>query len=627
MKENYWTRSAKRAANRRQFLGGAAAAGVGAASLGLVGCGGDDEEPASSTSPTTASTTAPGSSPAAGTSPTTAAPTGAQPKKGGYNVVQSSNVYETVDPHRTVASPVLQVLGRVQSKLLYFTNPNTGELAGDLAESWQTPDANTVILKMRQGVKWHSAGPGASNPAAKSGRALTTDDILYNINRQKAGLLADGTAASFGRKSYWGNVDKIEATDASTIKMTLAKPSAAFVQGLANEFNLIVQKELTEAVEGKHTEINADKVIGTGANILTEWVPGKTISAVRNPDYFLKDKPYLDGTHWIQTFEDPTAYRIAFEQKQADAFTDPDPGVVTALNTSKKAETYLRYQGVANTVAIYLPSTQAPWNDPRLVKAIHLAADRRQLIQQLHNGLGKSSGPVSWLQEAWAISQKDLDALPGYRADKAADLAEAKKLWDAAGGKDVGDITWVVPDTWASRAAWSATPEILATMFNKAFGTTQFKGKTAGYGEIIPSWASKKFDPFFGWIPNVEIPDARADMTGAFSSTSPGNYWGVNEPEKIDAKLQKALSTLDVKEAQTLMREVQDLVLENGQYGRIVMYNYINPTLYWNYYQTTGPAPETGWNFLNNGVSTLNDWINTDDASYKGRPAPTVKSL
>ena len=615
--DNYWTRQRY---GRRRFIGTAATAGVGAAALGLVGCGDDDDDTSgTATAPAGGSPTA-----AASGSPTTAAGT---KTKGGINVVQSSMAYDSIDPHRTVTSPGVQVLTRAMSKLLYFTNPNTGEVAGDIAEKWETPDSQTVNLTIRQGVKWHSKGPGASNPAAAPGRDFTVEDVVYNIERQKAGLLSDGTKATFGRKTYWSSVDKVTVVDKSTVRLSLTKPNAAFVQGLANEFNLLVQKELIEATEGKASEISPDKVIGTGPYILTEWEPGKSISAVRNTDYFLKDKPYLDGTHWIQTFADPTAYRIAFEQKQTDYFSDPDPSVTTSIHDSNKDTTNVRYFGVANTVAIYLPSTQAPWNDPRLVKAVNLAADRRQLIQQLHNGLGKVSGPVSWLQEKWAISQADLDKTPGYRASKDADLTEAKKLWDAANGSSLGDITWVTADIWTGRAAWGATPDIITSMFNKAFGTTQFKSRVAGYAEIIPAWNSKKFDPFFGWIPNVEIPDARGDMVSAFNSTSPGNIWGVNEPELIDAKLSRALETLDNAEAQKLMREVQDLVLENGQYGRIIMYNYIAPGLFWNYYKATGPDPDSTWNFLSNGLDTLETWIDESEPSYKGRATPSIKSL
>ncbi len=618
--KNYW----KRPVGRRRVLAGAGTGVVGAAAFGLVGCGGDDDDEATPTSPSGATATSP-----AGTTPTQAAtsPTSAPAAaRGGITVTQSTNVYETVDPHRTVASPVLQVLGGSLSKVLRFTNPNVGELTGDLAETWETPDAETVILNIRPNVKWHAHGPGANNPAAAGGRDLTPEDIVYNIERQKSGLLADGSESSFGRKSYWSKVDSATiAGDAITLKLT--SPDSTFIQGLANEFNQIVQRELMEAVEGQATDISADKVIGTGPFILTEWVPGRTISAPRNPDYFLADYPRLEGQRWVQSFEDPTAYRIAFEQKQVDSFSDPNPQTTIAIWEANQEQSSIRYSGVANTVAIYLPRAQAPWNDDRLIKAIHLAADRRQLMQQLHNGLGRVSGPVSWLQEAWAMPQEMLEDTPGYRVSKEQDLTEAKALWDAADGADIGDVTFVVPETWAARAGWGASPELMATMFNNAFDTTQFSGRTKSYGEIIPAWQSKNFDPFFGWIPNVEIPDARADMVSAFLSTSPANFWNVNEPDEVDAKLQAALEILDIDEAVALLQEVQNFVLENGQFGRIIMYNYIAPFVRWNYFRDTGPNEDEGWNFLASSLAPLENWIDTDDPSHAGRATPSITGL
>ena len=266
---------------------------------------------------------------------------------------------------------------------------------GDLAESWESPDALTLVLNLRPGVKWHSAGPGAANPASSAGRDLTAEDIVFNIERQKAGLMADGTDGPFGRKSFWGKVETAQIVDDRTVRLNFSKQDGTFIEGLANEFNLIAQPELITAVEPDNVSISADKVIGTGPYILTEWVPGERISAVRNEEYYDANRPYMDGQRWIQSFEDPTAYRIAFEQKQVDSFTDPDPGTPTAIHESNKDSTFLTFQGVASTVAVYLNTNVEPWTDNRLVRAINMAIDRRQLIQQLHNGLGKVSGPVS----------------------------------------------------------------------------------------------------------------------------------------------------------------------------------------------------------------------------------------
>lgn len=655
----YWERMRRRRLSRRGLLSASARAGVGAAGLALVGCGDDDDDDAPAVVAQTQQQTAQQQQMAQQQVQVVeqqeqqtaqqqamrqqdqqqAAQQDAQQQAmqqqamvsekqyGGSIIEQSANVYETWDPQRTVASPVLQVLARIQSKLLRFENPNSGELSGDLAETWETPDATTIVLNLQSGVTWHNYGPGASNPAAAAGRALTTEDIVWNIDRQRNKTLADGTeTGDFGRSAYWGGLDTIDQGDGS-VTLNLSEPDATYVQGLANEFNLFNQPELVSANEDRHTEIDPSRVIGTGPFILTRWDPGEGISCVRNPDFFgSPERPYLDSYVWVQTFQDPNAYRIAFEQKQVDSMTDPDPNTILAIHDDRMDETYLTFQGVANTVAIFTPSNKPPWNDLRLTRAIDLAVNRRQLIQQLHNGFGKVSGPVSWMQDAWAISQEDMETIPGYRIDKDADIEEARALWNAAGGPDIGQIDWVTSELWAARAAWSATPGIIAEMFNRAFDTDQFNGITKPYLEIIPSWLAHDFDPFFSWIPNIEIPDARADMIGAFTTGAGSNYWDISDPY-IDETLLAAKQELDYETAFQMIRDVQDYVLERGQYGRSICYNYIFPAIRYNYNHPQLFSPEEGWNFLDTSLQAHEQWIDAGDPSIAGRNAPSPVPL
>ncbi len=169
-----------------------------------------------------------------------------------------------------------------------------------------------------------------------------------------------------------------------------------------------------------------------------------------------------------------------------------------------------------------------------------------------------------------------------------------------------------------------STPEIIATMFNDALNTDQFQGVTKSYGEIIPSWFDKTFDPFFSWIPNIEIPDARADMAAAFKSGAPGNIWSVDEPDAIDAKLDAALAELDFDTANGLMREVQDFVVENGQFGRCICYNYIFPFMAWNYLHPTLKTETEGWNFLASSLDAVDQWLDPNDSTFEGRSVPSA---
>ena len=86
---------------------------------------------------------------------------------------------------------------------------------GALAESWSQPDPLTVILNIRQGVRWHDKAP-------MNGRALTAADIEFNYHRI-LGLGSGFTERLYGSDIWAGvEVESVTATDSSTVEFTLA---------------------------------------------------------------------------------------------------------------------------------------------------------------------------------------------------------------------------------------------------------------------------------------------------------------------------------------------------------------------------------------------------------------------
>ena len=658
---NYWTSLRDRKISRRTMLQASGRAGVGVAGLALVGCGDDDDDATAATeqSDEQAEEQAQAQAeeqaeerPQAERSQTEeqaeaqaeeqaeqaeqAEPEEEQaeeqtavsrfdktPVDGGTIVDITAVIFDSADASQSVSSEVLRVLGRIQSKLLRFANPDSGELTGDLASGWEAPDGQTVVLQLREGVNWHAEGPGADHPASTAGRPLTAEDLAWNIERQKAGLLQDGSEGAFGRKGYWSSVASIDI-DAGAMTLNLVNPNAAFLQGLANEFNLMGQPELLTGIEPEAIDVSADKVIGTGPYILTEWLPGQSISAVRNPDYH-SPGPRAHNWVWNQSFEDPTAYRIAFEQKQVDSMLTGGAELLRSIHDGAPDSTFLTFKGSAFPIAAYVNTILEPWTDPRMVKAIDLAIERRELIQQLAQGLGKVSGPVPWVQEAWAIPQEEITDFAAYSLDRDAALQEANELWSAAGGAEVGQIDWV--NSAAYEATRPGSTEAVAQMFNRAFGTDQFQGVTQTYGEIFPSWFDKTFTTFFSWIPNLTVPDARADLAAAFKTDAAGNYWSVSEPDEIDAKLDAAFQEFDFETANELVREVQDFIIENGQFGRHIIYNAVSPTIAWNYLHPALKSETEGYTFESESLQALASWIDPDDPSIEGRTEPEPRPI
>ena len=614
--DNYWLRrSTEGRVSRRRFVGGAAVAGVGAASLGLVGCGDDDDTAASPSAPTTAS----GTTPAAGASPTAAAV--AIPQGGvSRGVFFGGTVYDSVDVHRAFGDPTSWLSNQVINKVVRFKNPNTGELEGDLAESYEAPDASTYIFKVRKDVKWQ-------NTPLTNGRALNAQDLKWHFERQASGKLKDGSDSAYRFSAIYKDI-KLETPDDFTLKMSLPTPNGPFLTRLAGYFSTVPNREATEKFEGDHRTLNEEAMPATGAYTLKQWRAGKDIQLAKNPNHFRKGQPNLDGQIVpLGLFEDATAHRAAFEQKQVDSWGGPDAAVTKGVIDKNKDAMGEVLTGVGNTVFLSL-NMNKQFKDVRLVRAMNMAVDRRLMIQTFHQGLGQVSGPVTWLQEGFAIKPDDLIKLQGYRTDRALEIKEARELWAAGGGPALGDVDIKVPDTWLG--PWPDTNQVVIKMFNDSLGVTQIKSTKTSYNEeIIPNLSNGNFPNWTAWTSQVNSPDPRNDLYGTFHSKGSTNFNKVNNPE-LDKLLEEAVQHTDIPKGIAAARKAQEILLANGSYGQIVLYNYIARSAVWNYwhptlaeYPSAGKAGR-GYNIFAQHLAPGINYINPKDPSYQGRPTASL---
>jgi len=602
---NYWVR--RMGANRisrRRIVGGAAVFGVGAATLGLVGCGDDDD--GGKGSPTAAS----GGTATAG-SPTAAA---AQPVAGGiWRATLGATQFDKVDIHRANRDEVGWLSNSILSKIVRFKNGDTGDLEGDLAEKWETADAQTYILNMRKGVKWQ-------NTPLTKGRAVTSADIKWHIERQQAGKLLDGSAPLFRYTSDFAGI-KVETPDESTVKLTLPSPNGVFLSRMAAFNASVPNREATEKFEPTAETITEEAMPATGAYMLKQWRGGKDTILQKNPDHWEKGVPYFDGGIYVTgLFQDPNANRLAFEQKQVEAWGAPDASVTKSVIDANKDRMHEILTGVSNTVLLHL-NVHKQFKDPRLVKAMNMAVDRRALIQALHQGLGSPSGPVPWLQEGFAMKPADLIKLPGFRVDRAIEMKEARELWNAGGGPALGDVDIKVEASWA--ALWPDSYQIVAKMFNDSLGVSQFKSTKCTYNDdIIPNLAKGEYPNWMAWTNAVANPDPRIETYHNWHSKGSANYSKVNNPD-LDKLLADALATADPTKGRDLSLQAQRILLENAGYGWVILYNYISRGARWNYSHVPlksqpgpGKAAEGYWNTANQSKAVKESWFDPKDPSY-----------
>jgi peptide/nickel transport system substrate-binding protein len=94
------------------------------------------------------------------------------------------------------------------------------------------------------------------------------------------------------RKDWYANVEAIEAPDLHTVVFRLKRPQPSLLMMLASGYSPVYPAHVPP------TEFRT-RGVGTGPFRLKEWKKGEVIEFVRNPDYWVKGRPYLDGLKYI----------------------------------------------------------------------------------------------------------------------------------------------------------------------------------------------------------------------------------------------------------------------------------------------------------------------------------------
>lgn len=131
---------------------------------------------------------------------------------------------------------------------LIWINPLDGELVPWLAESWDQPDPQQIVMTLREGVTW------------SDGTALTSDDVLYTFQMLKD-FPSNDTAGA------WGRLETVEA-DGTTITFTLQGADSPALPVIGK--TMIVPEHIWSRVDDPSTWRNEEPV-GSGPYTLGQF--------------------------------------------------------------------------------------------------------------------------------------------------------------------------------------------------------------------------------------------------------------------------------------------------------------------------------------------------------------------
>jgi peptide/nickel transport system substrate-binding protein len=137
-------------------------------------------------------------------------------------------------------------------------------LHGDLAESWETPDALTYVFHLRKGVKFHD------------GREVTSRDVKATIEYMM------NPENRSPKRGAFRMIGSIEAPDAHTVVFHLKEPAASFAWNMERSAVGIVPADAGNDF--------ARHPIGSGSFRFVSQTQDDAVVVERNENYFSRDE-------------------------------------------------------------------------------------------------------------------------------------------------------------------------------------------------------------------------------------------------------------------------------------------------------------------------------------------------
>jgi ABC-type oligopeptide transport system substrate-binding subunit len=450
-----------------------------------------------------------------------------------------------------------------------------------------------------------------------NGRAATAEDMASFIKRNKASKTQDGTVDNnFYRATSYANVESVTVTDPKTVTVKFSKPDPFLLNTLAGAYAKVQAPEAIKAFEKDYSQLKSEFVIGTGGFELKEFAAEGKSRWTRHEKFHTQVN--FDAIEWFPLFTDQTAQQVAFENKQLDLFVPTQVKVLDDLKKRFEGKTSLTKAFAANPQAGTYAAGGPPWNDPRRIGAIFKAFDRRALVNTVFQGQAGLTGNTIQPQTAFAMTEKELITMEGYREDRATEEKEARAMWEASGGPALGAITVDIPDIW--EGLYSGGAAVITTQLKRVLGN-DFNAKIENYTTISTKVTKAQYgnganNIWFGWISDVQDVDPSLTNFLIYNSTQPQWAQFQVKSDKIDSLTAAGVAEFDVEKRKAIAKDTDKELVKNWGAGIPYSANTISNVLAWNYLKfpeiaafVTHHEYATGWYF------------DQKDPTWQGRPA------
>ena len=374
---------------------------------------------------------------------TVSGPAGAQekPRSGGELVFPVPSEPPSYDGHREETFGLIHPIAPFYNTLLRVDphDPSGTKPVASIAEKWTiAKDGLTYTFTLHKGVKFHD------------GSEMTSKDVKASYDKivfPPAGVASD-------RKGQYENVEAIEAPDPSTIRFRLKYPQGSFLKSLASPWNFIYKADIL----AKDPRWYETHVMGTGPFTFVEHVKGSHLVGKKNPTYWDKGKPYLDGFRAI-FIKSSSAQVAAIRGERAHIqFRGFSPAERDSIVQALGNKITVQESPWDCVLMVAINHKKKPFDDARVRRALTLALDRYEASQKLSKiAIVKEVAGVQVPGTEFTTPPAELEKLAGYGKDIGKSRAEAKRLLKEAGVPDGFSFTFKnrgIPMPYEPVAVW-----------------------------------------------------------------------------------------------------------------------------------------------------------------------------
>jgi peptide/nickel transport system substrate-binding protein len=447
---------------------------------------------------------------------------------------------------------------------------DSGNIIPDLAHSWEiAEDGKTYTFFLRKDVQFHD------------GAELTAEDVKATFNR----IAKPPSGISIPRSILFKSVSEISARDKYTVEFKLSEPRPInfMMSAIASGWNVIVRKKTLE-----DNNYNLRKVVtypGTGPFRSVRRVENEVWVMERNPNYWNKGLPYLDGVEFyhVLPFSPEMASAILAGRVDYVRATDPVTTRKAKATPGMSAATY--YQSVVH--ATWVNNKKKPLDDPRVRRAMHLVLDKPVLVEVVKDVSPMMFGGFIYPFSEFATPKEELTKRLGYQSDPTAAIDEARALMAAAGHAGIKDLDYMVRDI-AIFKLWS---QAIQAMLKQTLNI-ECNLRTVVESVWFDDTASGHFDLAIGAIVSTLL-DPSDYFNAWYGKDGPQNYsfWDNEQFQALTARIDREVDggkrLALIHQAEAMMEQDPPFLPVAWENINDVWYNYVkghNPAKYFGVY-------------------------------------------